>query len=187
MSQHESSEQHSRTAPRSTDPRRTDLPRRSVVRGLATGGVVLPLVAACGNAAGQQGAAGQGGSGGRSSSGGQGGSSDSQAGGSSGGGAQQGDGGRPLVSTGKVPVGGGVIVTKPQVVVTQPDKGTFEAFSAVCTHQGCLVNQVRDGAIMCPCHGSTFSVKDGSVLGGPAPRPLPRVPVTVRDGTVVAT
>ena len=41
-----------------------------------------------------------------------------------------------------VPVGGGVILTKDEVVVTQPEAGTFKAFSAVCTHQGCLVGLV---------------------------------------------
>jgi Rieske Fe-S protein len=38
---------------------------------------------------------------------------------------------------------------------------------------------------MCPCHGSVFSVKDGSVLGGPAPAPLPAVDVSVKGGEVL--
>ena len=72
-----------------------------------------------------------------------------------------------------VPVGGGVILDKEKLVVTQPEAGTFKAFSSTCTHQGCTVTKVADGTIDCPCHGSTFSVEDGSVQGGPAPSPLP--------------
>ena len=60
-----------------------------------------------------------------------------------------------------------------KVVVTQPSAGEFKAFSAVCTHAGCLVDQVASGTIDCPCHGSKFSVKNGSVVAGPAPARCP--------------
>jgi Rieske Fe-S protein len=82
-------------------------------------------------------------------------------------------------------VGSGVILKDQKVVVTQPAKGTFLAFSAVCTHLGCTVATISGDQIMCPCHGSVFSVKDGSVLGGPAPSPLPPVQVSVKGGQVV--
>ena len=70
-----------------------------------------------------------------------------------------------------VPVGGGTVIDQ-SVVVTQPAKGEFKAFSAICTHQGCTVGSVTDGQIVCPCHGSHFSIKDGSPVSGPAPSPL---------------
>jgi Rieske Fe-S protein len=72
--------------------------------------------------------------------------------------------GTVLASTGEVEVGGGLILPDLGLVVTQPTAGTFKAFSAVCTHQGCLVSSVSDGTINCPCHGSQFSVQDGSVV-----------------------
>ncbi|MEQ6899571.1 Rieske (2Fe-2S) protein [Nocardioides sp. YIM 152588] len=90
-----------------------------------------------------------------------------------------------LVAADAVPVGGGVILNEQQLVVTQPEAGTFAAFSAVCTHQQCLVGSVEDGQIVCPCHGSHFSVVDGSVSAGPASSPLPEVAVEVTDGQVV--
>ncbi|HNM97823.1 MAG TPA: Rieske (2Fe-2S) protein [Marmoricola sp.] len=86
-----------------------------------------------------------------------------------------------------VPVGGGFIDIQHQVVVTQPTKGTFVAFSALCTHQGVLVNQVADGVIQCPAHGSQFAVNDGSVVSGPANRPLGKIEITVKSGEIVAT
>ena len=58
-----------------------------------------------------------------------------------------------------VPVGGGVILADEQVVITQPQEGVFQAFSAVCTHQGCVVSEVSDGTINCPCHGSRYSIR----------------------------
>jgi Rieske Fe-S protein len=88
-----------------------------------------------------------------------------------------------LTDTADVPVDGGVIIGD-EVVVTQPEQGTFKGFSAICTHQGCVVDEVADGVITCPCHGSQYSVEDGSVLGGPAPAPLPAVEVTVKNGQV---
>ena len=83
-----------------------------------------------------------------------------------------------------VPVGGGMVYTAAKVVVTQPSKGEYKAFSAVCTHVGCLCNQVADGTINCPCHGSKFKITDGSVVAGPAPAPLPAKTVTVTGGKV---
>ena len=43
-----------------------------------------------------------------------------------------------------------------QVVITQPTQGTFKAFTAVCTHEGCIVTSVADGTITCPCHMGQF-------------------------------
>lgn len=76
-----------------------------------------------------------------------------------------------------VPVGGGTIYADQKVVVTQPVDGQFNAFSAVCTHQSCLVSNVEGGTINCTCHGSKFSIEDGSVVNGPATSPLPTVAV----------
>jgi Rieske Fe-S protein len=78
-----------------------------------------------------------------------------------------------------VPVGGGAIFKNEQVVVTQPAAGTFKGFSAVCTHQGCIVATVADGTINCSCHGSRFDIADGSVANGPASTPLPARSVTI--------
>ena len=93
--------------------------------------------------------------------------------------------GGALVATSKVPVGGGVILDKQRIVVTQPTEGAFKAFSAVCTHQSCLVGSVKDGTISCPCHGSAYSAADGSVKNGPATRALKEVSVTVEGGEVI--
>ena len=54
-------------------------------------------------------------------------------------------------------MGGGKVFADDKVVVTQPEKGEFKAFSAVCTHAGCLVSGVKDSVITCDCHGSRFS------------------------------
>jgi Rieske Fe-S protein len=85
-----------------------------------------------------------------------------------------------------VPVGGAVSAKgaagKP-VIVAQPTQGEIVAFSAICTHMGCEVKP--DGEqITCPCHGSTYDLK-GSNTGGPAPKPLPKVDVTVEGDDVL--
>jgi Rieske Fe-S protein len=95
------------------------------------------------------------------------------------------NGGGTLAKTSAVPVGGGMIFTDRKVVVTQPTQGDFKAFSAVCTHLGCTVSTVSGGTINCPCHGSKFRIADASVAAGPAPRPLPAQPITVKDGEIL--
>jgi Rieske Fe-S protein len=80
--------------------------------------------------------------------------------------------GEELADASEIPVGGGKIFDKQRVVVTQPTAGEFKAFSAICTHSGCIVSAVNDGVIACACHGSLFSASDGSVKNGPATQPL---------------
>src|SRR5262249_34417489 len=92
--------------------------------------------------------------------------------------------GTQLAKTSEIPVGGGKIVEAEKVVVTQPIKGTFKAFSAVCTHAGCTVSSVANGVISCPCHGSKYSAADGSVKSGPAPAPLTAKKVTVQGDSI---
>lgn len=89
-----------------------------------------------------------------------------------------------LVDVADVPVGGGRILVAEEVVITQPERGRVRCFSAVCTHQGCVVTGVEDGTINCGCHGSRFSVADGTVVSGPASTALPAVRITVEDGVV---
>lgn len=133
---------------------RDGITRRNALTGAATLGVAMPLLAACG-----------------------GGDDDTTA--TDPGSAP--DSGTKLGTTSEVPVGGGKIYADESVVVTQPTEGEFKCFTAVCTHQGCLVSNVDGGTINCTCHGSMFSIEDGSVEGGPAPSPLDAVNISV-DG-----
>ncbi|MFG2956814.1 Rieske (2Fe-2S) protein [Streptomyces sp. NPDC048291] len=92
--------------------------------------------------------------------------------------------GQALAQTSDIPEGGGTIFKDQKIVVTQPAKGEFKAFSAICTHEGCTVSQVADGTIDCPCHGSKFHIADGSVAHGPATRPLPAESITVSGNSI---
>jgi Rieske Fe-S protein len=89
-----------------------------------------------------------------------------------------------LAATSQVPDGGGKIIDGKHIVITQPESGSFRAFSAICTHEGCIVSSVSKGTINCPCHGSKFSIKDGSVVNGPAPSPLASIAIKV-EGTSI--
>src|SRR5438874_2012 len=93
--------------------------------------------------------------------------------------------GTVLGATSDIPVGGGAIYTAAKVVVTQPASGQYKAFSAVCTHVGCLVNKVTSGTIDCPCHGSEFRITNGAVVAGPAPSPLPARQIKIVDDQVI--
>ena len=85
----------------------------------------------------------------------------------------------------QVTVGSGVVYDGPKVVVTQPAEGDIRGFTAVCPHQGCLVSEVTNNEILCPCHGSLFSAQDGAVITGPATTGLAPVDVSVVDNQVV--
>jgi Rieske Fe-S protein len=93
-----------------------------------------------------------------------------------------------VVALADVPVGGAVSATidGKDVLVTQPVEGEVHAFDAICTHQGCTVAP-GDGELACPCHGSRYALTDAAVVAGPAPEPLPEIPVTVEGGDVIAS
>jgi len=90
-----------------------------------------------------------------------------------------------LVRTSDVPVGGGVLVN--DLIVVQPQRGTFKAYDARCPHQGIIVDPppTGDTTMSCPAHSSRFRVSDGSRISGPTPSGLRQVPVRVQNGYVV--
>jgi Rieske Fe-S protein len=149
-------------------------PRRALLAGVGVVGAAATL-AACGTASSTD----------NGSATGAGTTSGPTSGGTPSAAASTGDGTavKGIAKTTDIPVGSGKILSG--VVVTQPAAGTFKAFSSTCTHQGCQVNAVSGGLIKCPCHGSEFSITDGSVKAGPAPSPLPAKKVTVTDGQIV--
>ena len=110
-------------------------------------------------------------------------SAPSSASGSSGG-STAGAQGSALATTSEIPVGSGKIFTSEKIVVTQPNSGDFKAFSAVCTHMGCIVSTILNGTIDCPCHGSQYSISTGAVVGGPAPSPLPAQAIKVTGSNI---
>ena len=132
------------------------LTRRRALTGAATFGIGVPLLAAC---SGDDGTT----------------AVDTGSGSGSGG---------SLSATSDIEVGGGTIFNDQQVVVTQPTEGQFKCFTAVCTHQGCIVSSVSDGDIHCKCHGSAFSIEDGSVVNGPATSPLAEQQITVKGDEI---
>ena len=98
-------------------------------------------------------------------------------------GASSPQGAQALTTKSDIPVGGGVIFPDDGVVVTQPESGTFHGFTIVCTHQGCTVTSVTS-TINCPCHGSQYSLEDGSVVAGPAPAPLTVVDLSFKGNDI---
>jgi Rieske Fe-S protein len=89
-----------------------------------------------------------------------------------------------LAKVADIPAGGGVILKEQSLVLTKDASGKVCAFSAICTHQGCVVTEVGDGTINCPCHGSKFDASTGERVAGPAKAPLPAVAVKQRDGAI---
>ena len=91
-----------------------------------------------------------------------------------------------------VPLGGAREFTDPAqgipAYVVRPSESAYVGFSAVCTHMGCTVGFFQPALqFRCPCHGSIFSAVTGEVLQGPAPAPLPSIPVEKSaDGTLLA-
>jgi Rieske Fe-S protein len=143
--------------------------RRGMLLGVGLVGLAGTL-AACGGSSGDSGSG-----------------TTSKPAGGGGGTAPAGGGDGALGKAADIPVGGGKVFKDRKIVVTQPKKGEFEAFSAVCTHRGCTVDSVNGGTINCPCHGSKYKISDGSVANGPAPKPLSRKSIKVENGEIKLT
>lgn len=87
-----------------------------------------------------------------------------------------------------------LLVRYPEEEYSEPTKLEFTvagyaAYSKVCTHAGCMVSNREDQTMVCPCHFGKFNpVQGATVVGGPPPRPLPQLPITLSsDGYLVAT
>jgi cytochrome b6-f complex iron-sulfur subunit len=69
-------------------------------------------------------------------------------------------------------------------VLVKTKAGETVALSAVCTHLGCIVQWEKDKQdFLCPCHAGRYS-PDGTVLSGPPPKPLAKIPITVAEGKI---
>ena len=44
--------------------------------------------------------------------------------------------------------------------------------------------RMRGYRIMCPLHGATFDIRDGSATGAPATRPIRSIPLRIKDGMI---
>ncbi|MDI3404829.1 Rieske (2Fe-2S) protein [Streptomyces cavernicola] len=85
-----------------------------------------------------------------------------------------------------VPVGGVKLYREQRLLVTRSADGEYKAFSAQCTHAGCVLDKIEKDEGNCPCHGSRFDIRTGEALKGPATVPLPKVPVKAENGKLIA-
>ena len=79
-----------------------------------------------------------------------------------------------LASLDDIPIGAAISVKSPDgkpLIISHPRKGRVDAFSAICTHQGCTVKP-KGKSLDCPCHGAKFDYATGEVTNGPAEKPL---------------
>jgi Rieske Fe-S protein len=137
--------------------------RRTVVAGLGAAGLAVALTA-CGSDDDASGSSTEQGA-------------DADAGTSAGAGAA-------LAKTSDIPEGGGKVFKDEKVVVSQPTAGEYKAFSTICTHRDCPMIDLKDDVLSCSCHGSQFSIADGSVKKGPATEPLPAKQITVSGDSI---
>ncbi len=151
--------------------------RRLALRGGVVAGVGVPLLAACGGDDADSADDPDAGASTPDATADGGGSEPSE--GNGGGGGAEG-----FASTSDIPEGSGAIFADQGVVVTQPEAGEFKGFTNICTHRACPVAAVTE-TIDCNCHGSRYSISDGSVVNGPATNPLAAIELTV-DGDSIS-
>jgi nitrite reductase/ring-hydroxylating ferredoxin subunit len=89
-----------------------------------------------------------------------------------------------LTATSDIPVGGRIF-PEYRLVVTQPAAADLRAFTAICTHDGCMLTTVAHATINCPCHGNRFAITDGAVVNSPAMRALTPRKIRVRGDSII--
>jgi Rieske Fe-S protein len=95
--------------------------------------------------------------------------------------------GEDIAALADVPVGSSIDATinGEAALIAQPNAGQVVAFSAICTHQQCVV-AAAGNEFHCPCHGSAYDAATGDVLNGPALEPLTPISVAVSGDRIVA-
>ena len=99
--------------------------------------------------------------------------------------------GAPIAGVDELPVGGAKTFTYPEGstprLLVRTGAAAFVAYDQQCTHLLCpVLPEVEHGVLHCPCHEGYFDIRSGRPLAGPPRRPLPRVTLDVRDGTIYA-
>lgn len=74
-----------------------------------------------------------------------------------------------------------------QILIHRQSEQTVHAYSAVCSHQGCIVGATDDASevFICPCHSSNFDKHTGEAVAGPAQLPLTRHQTLIQNGWVL--
>jgi len=99
---------------------------------------------------------------------------------------------RPIAQVDEIPIGGVKLFTYPSkedhCILVRTAESQYVAYSQKCTHLSCAVYYSQENnRLECPCHQGFFSIKDGSVLQGPPPRPLPQIVLEREGGKLIAT
>lgn len=96
-----------------------------------------------------------------------------------------------VAQLGEIPIGGVKLFSYPtsldHCIMVRTGKDDYVAYSQKCTHLSCAVYySAKNDRLECPCHQGFFSIKDGSVLQGPPPRPLPQIILAREGGKLMA-
>jgi Rieske Fe-S protein len=99
---------------------------------------------------------------------------------------------KQIATVDQIPVGGAVTFSYPEAhdtcVVVRTDEKAFVAYSQKCTHLSCaVVPQPDKGRFHCPCHEGAFDLATGAPIAGPPRRPLPKINLEIRGGTIYAS
>ncbi|HXT24325.1 MAG TPA: ubiquinol-cytochrome c reductase iron-sulfur subunit [Candidatus Eisenbacteria bacterium] len=100
--------------------------------------------------------------------------------------------GLEIAQVGEIPIRGVKLFTYPtsqdHCIMVRTSEDEYVAYSQKCTHLSCAVYySAENDRLECPCHQGFFSIKDGSVLQGPPPRPLPQIVLEREAGRLIAT
>jgi Rieske Fe-S protein len=97
-----------------------------------------------------------------------------------------------IATVGEIPIKGVKLFSYPgpddRCILVRTSEAEYVAYSQKCTHLSCAVYySAKNDRLECPCHQGFFSIKDGSVIQGPPPRPLPKIVLQTTGGKLVAT
>lgn len=99
---------------------------------------------------------------------------------------------RAIANLAQIPVGTAIQFAYPTdndpCLLIRISENELAAFSQKCTHLSCaVVPRVSEHELFCPCHEGRFDLETGKPISGPPRRPLPRIKLEVRGGTIYAT
>jgi len=99
---------------------------------------------------------------------------------------------RAIAQISQIPIGSTLQFVYPDTddpcLLIRRGENEFMAYSQKCTHLSCaVVPRLEQGQLTCPCHDGCFDITTGRPIAGPPRRPLPRITLQIRNGTIYAT